>query len=219
MSQNEFIHWMDHRAAARRQHAELAKLTGVGNGRMLELFSGSGEYLAYFQEKNWECLGLETDDKLADESMMTNAVPTLSGDPKEVALPRNSYDMVRIRWGLNHYNSPHELLTIAYQATAPTGFLVVDVWNKSGFPCRHKNGALSNTYDRKQLKKLVQDAGFEVGGLFAPAVGDPVWCPLNFQSNRSIPSMPVRMLDSLFGFLDRGSLLVLLAQKPPKDKQ
>lgn len=214
----EFFHWIDHRTAAQRQHAEIARITGVGNGRMLELFSGDGTYLAYFQEKNWECLGLETDEQLANVSMMTHAVPTLSGDPMEVTLPGNSYDIVRIRGALNHYADPEQLLQTAFYATAYTGYFITEIWNHNGFPCRNVSSVLPHVYNRNQIIKLVEDAGFDVGGVFAPAVGDRIWCPLHHQTESKLPTLPARWLDGWLGFFDRGSLIVLLAQKPPKDK-
>lgn len=215
---NDFYDWIDHRKAAQYQHAEIARITGIGNGRMLELFSGDGAYLSYFQEKSWECLGLETDEALANESMMTQAVPTLSGDPQEVALPRHSYDIVRIRGALNQYPDPQKLLELAFYATAYTGFFITEIWNGNGFPCRNVSSSLTNKMNRKQLVELVEGAGFEVGGVFAPAVGDRIWCPLHHQNGARIPVLPVRMIDSFMGFLDRGSMLVLFAQKPPKDQ-
>lgn len=216
--EKEFFHWMDHTTAAQRQHAEIARITGVGNGRMLELYSGDGSYLAYFQEKNWECLGLETDEQLANKSILTHAVPTLSGDPKEVTLPGNSYDVVRVRGGLNHYSDPEELLETAFYATAFTGFFITEVWNHNGFPCRNVSSTLPHNYNRNQLTALVENAGFEVGGVFSSAVGDRIWCPLNRGTELRVPALPRRMLDSALSFFDRGSMLVLFAQKPPKDK-
>jgi SAM-dependent methyltransferase len=214
----EFFDWMDHRKAAQRQHAEIARITGVGNGRMLELYSGDGTYLSYFQEKSWECLGLETDETLANESMLTQAVPTLCGDPQEVAFPGNSYDVVRIRGALNHYSDPQKLVESAFYATGYTGFFITEVWNHNGFPCRNVSSSLTNTFNRKQLIDLAGSVGFEVGGVFAPAIGDSIWCPLHHQAESHIPILPMRLLDGVMSFFDRGSMLVLFAQKPPKDK-
>ena len=70
MGKPDFYYWMDHQKAAERQHAEIARLTGVGQGRMLEFFSGDGAYLKYFQDRGWECLGVESDARLAEIAML-----------------------------------------------------------------------------------------------------------------------------------------------------
>lgn len=218
MKQPVFTEWIDPALAAERQHAEIAKITGVGNGRMLELFSGDARYLKYFQDKGWECLGLETDERLADTAMLENAVPTLSGEPGEVALPADSYDIVRIRGALSTHGDPEALLDLAFRCAAPTGYLVAETWNGSGAPVSRERAAITRRFNRRTLADLIRKPGFEVGGVIAPRLGDPVWSPLRKDregGERPIPWGIFRAADAVLGFFDRGSMLVAFAQKPP----
>ena len=219
MRKPDFYLWMDHPKAAERQHAEIARLTGVGQGRMLEFFSGDGAYLKYFQDRGWECLGVESDARLAEIAMLENAVPTLQGTPMEVNFPRESYDLVRIRGALCCCDAPKALLEMAFQATAPTGYLVAETWNGSGAPACHRAGRPQNRFNRRELRERVRKAGYEVGGVIAPAMGDSIWAPYaslrGGANSAAIPARTRRILDGLLGIIDRGSLLVVFAQRPP----
>lgn len=211
MEYPHFYQWIDHTKAAQRQHAEIARLTGVGNGRMLEIGSGDGAYLAYFQQHGWECLGIEENEQLAAQAM-EQEVLTLQGSPHEVGLPKGSYDLVRIRGLLNTDERPMELLKTAFRSVIPTGYIIAETWNGRGNPIN--TDTLRNVFDRKSLSQLFQEAGLDIGGIIAPSLGDSVWFPIS-QNAKELPNFFQLASDKIMGFLDRGSLLVIFAQRPP----
>lgn len=214
MKKSEFISWIDPSTAAQKQHAEMARLTGIGTGRMLDIGSGDGAYLGYFQKNGWECLGIEDNEQLATQAFDKNEVLALQGQPNEVGLPRNSYDVVRLRGLLNEVDSPSDLLQVAFRAVAPTGYVIAETWNRSGWPLRSGELPLHHSYSKESLTRLFKEAGFDVGGIIAPALGDEIWFPVS-QDASSALNVSDRAIDKVFGFLDRGSFLVVFAQRPP----
>ncbi|MFB3785056.1 MAG: class I SAM-dependent methyltransferase [bacterium] len=236
MNKPAFFDWLDHRRAAERQHAEIARLTGIGTGRLLEIGSGDGTYLQYFQDHGWECLGIEPDASLAERALLERQVLTLQVSPVEAGIPAGSYDLVRIRFpwradnptqaALHHppgtqfpvpftqcADDPAQtVLRLAYEALVPTGYLIAETWNGSGWPYREWTRDLSRRFDKRTFPKFVQGAGFEIGGIIAPRLGDPVWFPLSRKGWRAADWRKIP--DAILGFFDRGSMLVLFGQKP-----
>lgn len=212
MNKPAFYDWIDHRRAAERQHAEIARLTGVGTGRMAEIGSGDGVYLHYFQEHGWECLGIEMDSTLAERAMLDNQVITLQVHPIEAGIPRGSYDLIRIRGALGEDELAAEILRAAFEALIPTGYLIAEAWNGSGWPYGKWTRDLSRRFDKRTFPEFVQGAGFDIGGIIAPRLGDPVWFPLSMKGWRAAGWRGIP--DAIQSFFDRGALLVLFGQKP-----
>lgn len=215
MEKPTFYRWIDHTRAAQNQLAEIAKLTGLGQGRMLDIGCGDGSYLAFFQSHGWECLGIATDQETSDYAYQQYEVLTLIGHPSELGLPRESYDLVRIRGELSTDEKPEALLKIAYEATVPTGYLIVEVWHGRGWPICPSSETINSHYSKSSFKSILNHAGFEVGGIIAPEVGELVWAPVDHNCD-SKPSFLRRTIDKIQGFFDRGSLLVAFCQKPPR---
>ncbi|MDX9754221.1 MAG: class I SAM-dependent methyltransferase [bacterium] len=212
-TQPAFTMWIDPHKAAARQHGEIARLTGLGQGRMLEIGCGEGEYLAVMQEKNWEALGIEADAGSVAACMSKNVL-ALQGCYAEVGVARASFDIVRIRGGLVSTPNPMELLQFAFDSLRPTGYLIAETWNGSGLPCRPHRDSLLHRYTKTSLHAMALQAGFEGGGVIAPALGDPVWAPWIQTARR--PALWRRWLDHSAAVFDRGSLLVLFSQRPPQ---
>ncbi len=210
-----FYDWTDIERAAKNQHAEIARITGLGaTGRLLEIGSGGGGYLEYFQNHGWECLGVEDDDTYSPTWMEKNIL-TLQGTVTEIGIPANSYDLVRIRGALNGEEKLSETLSILYDAVHSTGYLIVDVWNQTGFPARPGGDQPVNQFNKSFLQKLLEDAGFDVGGMIATHIGDEIWAPLKPKSKHKI-NIVSRTIDKVMGLFDQGSLLIAFAQRPPR---
>lgn len=203
--------WIDPTLAAQRQHTELARMTGLAHGRMLELECGDGLYLKYFQDHGWECLGTTTREE-DYQAAFSNEVLCLNGPLDELNMPQKSYDMVRLRGTLHMEENTAYMLERAFLATHPTGYIVIETWNHSGWPFRGVQQDSTGFFTQESLRTLLTEAGFEGGGIFAPALGDPTWAPLHPTASLSFFR---RFADSIQSFFDRGSLLVAIAQRPP----
>jgi SAM-dependent methyltransferase len=217
MKKPAFYHWIDQEQAARKQHVEIARITGIGTGRMLDIGAGDGTYLGYFQQQGWECLGIETDEHLIRKSFQEHEVLMLQGHPAELGLPRNSYDIVRIRGILSTDDNPLQILKIAYEAVTPTGYIIAETWNKKGGIINPEPKETEPRFDKNTLTELFRQAGFDIGGIIAPAVGDEIWCP--WKKNQHKLSFPARFINTISGLIDRGPLLVIFAQRPPEHSQ
>ena len=210
-----FYHWIDAERAAKNQHAEIARLTGLGaTGRLLEIGSGDGAYLEYFQNHGWECLGVEDDERFINDWMNKNVL-TLQGRLNEVGLPANSYDLVRIRGALAGEENIDESLRILFDAIHSTGYLILELWNGPGSLSRPQDDAPIQQFSKRSIQKALKEAGFEIGGVIAPNLGDPIWAPLKseFANQRNIF---MRVSDRLCSVFDCGSILVAFAQRPPR---
>lgn len=217
-TQPPFRDWIDAPVAAERQHAEIARITGIGTGRMLEIGSGDGAYLKYYQDRGWECLGVEADEAKYRRAL-DNQILTLQGDIGEVNIPQRSYDIVRIRGTLGASNDPEETLRAAFEAAYPTRYLIAEVGH--GWPLPFfgsSNRQVERRFTKRSLKAMVESVGFEVGGMIAPPLGDPIWAPLTPEVT-NLRGAAIRRLDSILGYFDQGSLLVLFAQRPPDDRE
>ncbi|MEW6238033.1 MAG: methyltransferase domain-containing protein [Candidatus Omnitrophota bacterium] len=214
MSHSPFYDWIDHRLAAERQLVEIARITGLGQGRMLEFGCGDGAYLAYFQSRGWECLGVADDPDCAKAAFDEYQVLMITGHPAEAGIPRSSYDLIRIRGLLSYDEHPEKTLQAAFAAAAPTGYLIAEIWNGSGWPVLPASCAVKRTFNRESFSAIIAQSGFEPGGVIAPEMGDPVWAPYKANSGGQ-PFILKKWIDKIQGFFDRGSLLILFAQKPP----
>lgn len=210
-----FYHWIDAQRAAQNQHAEIARLTGLGaTGRLLEIGSGDGAYLEYFQNHGWECLGVEDDEHYINNWMDKNVL-TLQGRLNEVGLPANSYDLVRIRGALAGEENIDESLSILFDAIHSTGYLIFEVWNGTRSLSRPSDDVSIHQFSKRSICNVLNKAGFDVGGVIAPNLGDPIWAPLmsKFANQRNVLS---RISDRLRSMFDCGPILVAFAQRPPR---
>ncbi len=212
MKKPAFYSWIDHQKAAEAQLGEIARLTGLGQGRMLEINCGEGTYLAHFQKNGWECLGICNNEDQALRVYENYDLLALVGSPQELGIPRASYDLVRLRGDLAMNEDPHQLMNLAFEVTSPTGFVIAETWNQSGWPIRPKHET-SQQFTGQQLRELAVEAGLEIGGIIAPELGEPIWTPLMPEMKK--PAWWRRSIDKIQGFIDRGSILILFAQRPP----
>jgi SAM-dependent methyltransferase len=142
---------------------------GLRPGRLLDIGSGSGDFLLEMRNAGWEVEGLDT-SPAACEVARTRGLDTFRGQLFDVPFPDQSFDLITMWDVLEHVHDPMAHLECICRLLKPTGRFVVtlpnpesldlmvfeDFWAGLDFP-RHLF-----VYPRKTLTAMIEKAGMEV---------------------------------------------------------
>jgi 2-polyprenyl-3-methyl-5-hydroxy-6-metoxy-1,4-benzoquinol methylase len=94
-------------------------------GRILELGSGHGAFVALMRATGFDATGLELSPWVVDFAHSTFGVPVLLGPIEAQALPDHSLDVIVLNDVLEHLVEPRETLRRCARLLGPDGFLLV----------------------------------------------------------------------------------------------
>lgn len=138
-------------------------------GRMLEIGTATGSFLAEAQAAGYEVRGLDLSTRLADFARARYNLTIDNGFIEEFALPQGAYDIVCYFGGIACSHDPVRALSNIRRALKPGGIFVfnaspvdslVGVLKKDGFP--EFNHASLVLYTRSSLAALLRRTGFDV---------------------------------------------------------
>jgi SAM-dependent methyltransferase len=101
---------------------------GSSPGRLLDVGSGRGEFLGLMRRRGWQVLGIEKDSATAALSR-DDGNPTLTGDPLEVGLPEDQFDVMTFWHSLEHLPDLKGVAARLALLIKPGGLLAVAVPN------------------------------------------------------------------------------------------
>jgi SAM-dependent methyltransferase len=138
-------------------------------GRLLEIGCGRGDLLVHLAKRNWNAIGLEIaadTARVAREAVRPYASKvSILDDPAEIT---SRYDIVLALEVLEHIADDEGALRLWREWVAPDGRLVLTVpahmklWSRSD-----EFGGHMRRYEREQLRRLVERAGFEIEGFWS----------------------------------------------------
>jgi SAM-dependent methyltransferase len=104
----------------------------VGGGRLLDVGCATGRFLQQMAAVGWRVSGIELDPEAAAKArtVTTNVVV---GDPAEVTLPANSFDLVTAFHVVEHLPDPAGAVRNMLRWLAPGGLMVIEVPNVGGW--------------------------------------------------------------------------------------
>jgi 2-polyprenyl-3-methyl-5-hydroxy-6-metoxy-1,4-benzoquinol methylase len=95
-------------------------------GKVLDIGSGLGEVLSVFQEKKWDCLGIEFNGFAADYSRKTFGLNIINKNIHDFGLSEK-YDVIML-WGvLEHLYEPLKILNKVHELLKEDGILLLEV--------------------------------------------------------------------------------------------
>ena len=119
--------FQEYLAGAVRRRLDLIEQS-VPRGSVVDVGCGTGETLAAFAERGWDCMGVEP---LADASAFTaeRGIPVRTALLEESGLPERSFDVVSAMHVLEHMPDSVGFLRLLARWARPGGHVVVEVPN------------------------------------------------------------------------------------------
>ncbi len=120
----------------RSKHNWVKAATGLKNGNLLDIGSGTGAFLHYMQQNGWKATGLEPDEQARGNALSLYKV---EAQPVEqlFSLPAGSYDAITMWHVLEHVHEVHAYLQQIYTLLKPGGALLIAVPNYTSPDAEH----------------------------------------------------------------------------------
>lgn len=94
-------------------------------GKLLEIGSGSGDFLARMRAAGWSVEGVDLDPKAAKHAYEKHGVKVHVGSLHAIGLPEAEYDAVTMNHVIEHVHDPVSLLRECFRILKPGGRIVV----------------------------------------------------------------------------------------------
>ncbi len=155
--------------------------------RILDVGSGSGEFLARLKEAGYEAEGVEPDESFARYAERSYGMKVHAAPLAEVDFGRRKFDLVTSWHSLEHMRDPHQALTRMHELLAADGLahlVVPDLAEPHKTPMANFRFAHLHGFTRETFAMLAAKAGFAslddpqwgTGPLFRRLAGpDPGW--------------------------------------------
>jgi len=121
---NYFESFQDLRSRSFTRGIEVLKRWGH-HGRLLDVGTGLGFFLAQAREEGWETEGLEFSDKVAQYARRTLQLPVHVGTLESVSLQTGRYDVLTLWDVLEHFPNPKNSLLRIRELLVPGGMVVI----------------------------------------------------------------------------------------------
>ena len=209
---------------------EAAIIPFIAEGRLLDVGCATGTDLEAFKAAGWSVSGVEASPYAASMARSRLGCEVRVGAFEEVALPDESFDVVRFSHSLEHLPSPRKALEKARRLLQPCGLLWIEVPNAASlerrFFGRHWFGwdvpRHLYHFTPETLTRLLIYTGFRPVRVqcdartffFAESVANALAHFLNARPRRKkVISAVVRPLVYALGMTNRGALLTVHATR------
>jgi SAM-dependent methyltransferase len=142
------------------------KHTGLKAGRLLEVGSAHGHFLAVMQERGFEVLGVEPGREGALRHR-EKGLPVINDLLENADLPEASFDAIVMFQVFEHFEEPKEAARLLHAKLRPGGYLVVEVPDIFSVGARFEKQAHKlfkdehiSYFSRDTLTALLTGAGF-----------------------------------------------------------
>jgi len=105
-------------------------------GRLLDIGSGAGSFLAFARERGWHCEGIEINEGKVEHARHELGLTVHHGDPCEIDLPQSSFDVITLFHSLEHLFDLRGALEQIRRWLKPNGVVAVKVVNCEGVEAR-----------------------------------------------------------------------------------
>jgi SAM-dependent methyltransferase len=155
------------RAEARRRLRLICKYKG--GGRLLEVGSGTGEFLAAARRGGFEVTGVEMSRPAAEYARRTYGVEVLSAWLDELRGKSEVYDVITLNHVLEHILVQRESLKVLHDLLAEGGIIHVEVPNLASWGYHLRKGEWAGFsrahlyfYTPETLSRMFTECGFKV---------------------------------------------------------
>ncbi len=123
----------------------IRKVAGLNNGRLLDIGSGSGHFLAGMNNAGWDTSGIEINEKARKQSASKFGLEVL--EPHLIStLKQESFDCITLWHVLEHFHDPFTYTNEIKRLLKPGGVCIVALPNCSSYDALHY-GAYWAAYD------------------------------------------------------------------------
>lgn len=172
--------------------AEVRDWPAWGQGRLLDVGCGNGDFLATMRQRGWPVSGCDIDSRAAQRARaLLGEADIRCGDVESCHFPPESFDLITLWHVFEHLYEPKRTLQACYRLLAPNGLLVLAVPNVESWEARLFGRWWAwlelprhlNFFSPALLRRLCWETGLEVVSLrpqLAPASLaqslDLLWC-------------------------------------------
>jgi len=114
----------------------IKKLTGLKEGSLLDIGSGTGHFAATMEKAGWLAKGVEINEKARDFSSSAFGLEII-GPEKISTLNANSFDCVTMWHVLEHFHDPFKCLSEVNRLLKPGGFCLIALPNCGSYDAEH----------------------------------------------------------------------------------
>jgi 2-polyprenyl-3-methyl-5-hydroxy-6-metoxy-1,4-benzoquinol methylase len=114
----------------------IKKFTNLSTGKLLDIGSGTGNFLAYAKKENWETLGIEADAQSRENALKFNNINSYETE-KLFTLSNESYDVVTMWHVLEHVHALDAYLKQINLALKANGHLLIAVPNYTSYDAQY----------------------------------------------------------------------------------
>jgi SAM-dependent methyltransferase len=119
-----------------RKRKFVCKMTGLKNGIILDIGSGTGHFLSVMKEKGWRVMGVEINDKAREYSIAESGLEVFL--PENISsLPSESFDAITLWHVLEHFQDPFNYAAEIFRMLKPGGVCLIAMPNCSSFDASH----------------------------------------------------------------------------------
>lgn len=194
---------------------------------LLDVGCGTGLFVNAAKGAGWHACGCDVDKPLVELGRNRFDVELSHADLHKCHYADEKFDVVNLKYVLEHLPNPFEVLQETYRVLKPGGIVQIIVPNEGGLYnqiniiLRRKTverwGTLTpphhlHAYTPKTLSLLLSRAGFDVR---STQTASPLRLPYGlFQGKGKQPSTFTKILFNLAEHIGKGSALIAYAQKP-----
>ena len=122
----------------RRKRKMVCRRTGLKNGNILDIGSGTGHFLSAMKSRGWNVKGIEINDKARAYSIAEFGLDVLP--PESLGLlPSDSFDAITLWHVLEHFQDLFIYASEIVRLLKQDGVCLVALPNRSSFDARHYN--------------------------------------------------------------------------------
>jgi SAM-dependent methyltransferase len=96
-----------------------------GNGRLLDVGTGFGFFLAEMKKREWEVVGIEISQKAMSYAREVLGLAIVPGPLEKTGLPDNDFDAITAFYVIEHLSHPMAFLRECYRILKPGGLLLL----------------------------------------------------------------------------------------------
>jgi ubiquinone/menaquinone biosynthesis C-methylase UbiE len=116
----------------------IKKITGLKNGVILDIGSGTGHFAATMKKAGWLAEGIEINEKVRNFSRSHFGLEIYPPD-KIPAFEANSFDCITLWHVLEHFHDPFKYISEIYRILKPGAVCVIALPNSSSFDAAYYN--------------------------------------------------------------------------------
>jgi SAM-dependent methyltransferase len=122
----------------RKKKDLITKITGLNNGTILDIGSGTGHFASTMKKYGWKVKGIEINEKAREFSLSHFGLEITT--PHEIsALEGNSFDCISLWHVLEHFHDPFKYAAEIYRLLKPGAICVIALPNCSSYDAKHYN--------------------------------------------------------------------------------